>query len=218
MSQPLLIILVAYFFLNPQSQTLAQTPQKWLEEAHTLSKNGFLGEATEIWKKIAKTQTNSKLYIYSHLKLGTNYLKLGQPKKSIDILKLVVNSHPNNFDAYFQLANSLSAIRKFPDAIKYYKKTTVLKPEEGLGYVGLGLSFFGNNDYKNSIEALLKANKLFKEKKNISWHRDTRVMVTQIKHFSKFPPNFSDLWLKNNLIVVRDTYEKVIFDSKLYLR
>ena len=88
----------------------------------------------------------------------------------------------------------------------------------GLGYVGLGLSLFGNNDSKNAIEVLLKANKLFKEKKNISWYRDTRVMIGQIKHFSKFPPSFSNLWLKNNLDLVRNTYEKGVFDSKFYLR
>ena len=60
--------------------------------------------------------------------------------------------------------------------------------------------------------------KLFKAKRNISWYRDTRVMVAQIKHFAKFPPSFSNLWLKNNLKVVRDTYEKAVFDSKQYLR
>ena len=65
-----------------------------------------------------------------------------------------------------------------------------MKPKEGLSYVGLGLSLFGNGDSESAIKTLLKANKLFKEKKNISWYRDTRVMIAQVKHFEKFPPPF----------------------------
>ena len=94
----------------------------------------------------------------------------------------------------------------------------ISQKREGLGYVGLGLTLFGYRNSEKAIEVLLKANKLFKEKRNISWYRDTRVMVAQIKHFAKFPPSFSNLWLKNNLKVVRDTYEKVVFNSKQYLR
>ena len=212
------LILVICFFSSISEPALAQNYDKWLEKAHTLSKNGFLDEAVEAWKKISKTETNSKLFIYSRLRLGATYAKLGQFQQSIEALQTVIKSHPKNFDAYFQLANCLSALRKFSEAIKSYEKTTALKPGEGLGYVGLGLSLFGNNDSKNAIEVLLKANKLFKEKKNISWYRDTRVMIGQIKHFSKFPPSFSNLWLKNNLDLVRNTYEKAVFDSKFYLR
>ena len=56
-----------------------------------------------------------------------------------------------------------------------------------------------------------------KAKKNISWYRDTRVMIGQIKHFAKFPPHFSTLWITNNLKLVRDTYENTILDPKQYL-
>jgi tetratricopeptide (TPR) repeat protein len=148
--------------------------------------------------------------------LGITYLKLKEFKKSIDILKVATTSHPNNFDAHFSIANSLSAFKNFSKAIKSYKKATTLNPMEGLTYVGLGLSLFGNGNSKNAIKALLKANKLFKEKKNISWHQDTRVMVAQIKHFAKFPPHFSNLWTTNNLKLVHETYEKGVFNSKRY--
>ena len=126
-------------------------------------------------------------------------------------------SHPDNFDAHFSLANSLSAFKNFSEAIKSYKKAIALKPKEGLSYVGLGLSFFGNGDSESAIKALLKANKLFKGKKNISWYRDTRFMIAQVKHFAKFPPHFSNLWVANNLKLVHDTYEKAVFNPKQYL-
>lgn len=210
--------LIVWLILNAAAIPVsAQSPQEWLEKAQTLDKDGFLDEAVEAWKKLAGTDTNPNHVIYARLMLGNTYLKLGQFQKSIDTTHAITRSHPDNFDAHFYLANSLSTLGKFSEAVEAYKKTTSLKPEEGLGYVGLGLSLFGNRESEKAIEVLLKANKLFKKKRNIPWYRDTRIMIAQIKHFAKFPPSFSDLWLTNTLKVVRDTYEKAVFDPKQYL-
>ena len=207
------------FFFNTlvASDALAISPEELFKKAQTLEDNGFLEEATKSWEKLRAVENNPNFVIYAQLKLGTTYLKLKQFQKSIDILKVTTMSHPDSFDAHFSFANSLSAFKNFPEAIKSYQKTITLKPREGLSYVGLGLSLFGNGDSKNAIKTLLKANKLFKEKKNISWYRDTRVMIAQIKHFAKFPPHFSNLWLANNLKLIHDTYEKAVFNSKNYL-
>ena len=199
------------------ADALAINPGELLKKARTLEGNGFLEEATQSWEKLTTVDTNLNFVIYAQLKLGITYLKLKQFEKSIDILKTTTVSHPDNFDAHFSLANSLSAFKNFSEAIKSYKKTTAVKPKEGLSYVGLGLSLFGNGDSESAIKTLLKANKLFKEKKNISWYRDTRVMIAQVKHFEKFPPHFSNLWLATNLKLVHDTYEKTVFNPKQYL-
>ena len=207
------------FFFNTfvANDALAISPEELLKKALTLEDDGFLEEATRSWEKLSAVENNLNFVIFAQLKLGTTYLKLKQFQKSIDILRVTTMSHPDSFDAHFSFANSLSAFKIFPEAIKSYQKTITLKSKEGLGYVGLGLSLFGNGDSLNAVKTLLKANKLFKEKKNISWYQDTRVMVAQIKHFAKFPPHFSDLWLTNNLKLVHDTYEKTLFDSKYYL-
>ena len=214
----LLIFMVCFFLSFIETPILAETPKEWLKKAEELDKEGFLDEAVEAWKTLPTNKIDPKLITYAHLKMSIIYLKLGQHQKSIDTAKKIVQYHPDNFDAYFNLGNSFSSLKRFSEAIEAYQKTTKLRPKEGLGYVGLGLSLFGNSNSKKAIETLLTANRLFKKKKNISWYRDTRVMVSQIKHFSKFPPSFSNLWLKNNLKVVHDTYEKTVFNSKLYLR
>ena len=206
-----------FFFNTLATNALAISPGELLKKAKTLEGNGFLEDAAQSWEELTTVDTSPSFIIYAQLKLGITYLKLKQFEKSIDILKITTMSHPDNFDAHFSLANSLSAIKNFPEAIESYKKTITLKPKEALSYVGLGLSLFGNGDSKSAIKALLKANKSFKEKKNISWHRDTRVMIAQIKHFAKFPPHFSNLWLSNNLKLVHDTYEKAVFNQKQYL-
>jgi tetratricopeptide (TPR) repeat protein len=211
---PIIFLLFLNTFLPP---ALAKDFKESLKQAQGLDDNGFLDEALEIWKELSATTTNSNFDIYVSIKLGTTYLKLKQFQKSIDTLKAISEAHPNSFDANFNFANSLSATKNFSTAIKAYAKTTSLEPDEGLSYVGLGLSFFGIGDSKKAIEAILKANLLFKKKKNIAWHQDTRVMISQIKNFSKFPPRFSNLWLNNNLKIVHYTYEKAIFNPKKYL-
>jgi len=206
-----------FFFTTLGADALAINPEELLKKARTLEGNGFLEEATQSWEKLTTVDTNLNFVIYAQLKLGITYLKLKQFEKSIDILKITTMSHPDNFDAHFSLANSLSAFKNFPKAIKSYKKTITLKPKEALSHVGLGLSLFGNGNSESAIKTLLKANKLFKEKKNISWYGDTRVMIAQVKHFEKFPPHFSNLWLATNLKLVHDTYEKNVFTPKQYL-
>ncbi|SVC17935.1 uncharacterized protein METZ01_LOCUS270789 [marine metagenome] len=206
-----------FFFSISTESAIATNLDAFIRKARTLEKDGFLGEAVEYWQELASMDTNTNFVVYAKLKLGSSYLKLKQFQKSIEVLKAAATSHPENFDLHFSFANSLSAFKNFTEAIKSYKKSVILKPKEGLSYVGLGLSFFGSGDSENAIKSLLTANKLFKEKKNISWYRDTRVMIAQIKHFAKFPPHFSNLWLTNNLKLVHDTYEKKVFNPKLYL-
>ena len=206
-----------FFFNTLATNVLAISPGELLKKAKTLEGNGFLEDAAQSWEELTTVDTSPSFIIYAQLKLGFTYLKLKQFQKSIDILKITTMSHPDNFDAHFSLANSLSAFKNLSEAIKSYKKAIALKPKEGLSYVGLGLSLFGNGDSESAIKTLLKANKLFKEKKNISWYRDTRVMIAQVKHFAKFTPHFSNLLLSTILKLVDDTYEKAVFNPKQYL-
>ena len=111
-----------FFFTTLGADALAINPEELLKKARTLEGNGFLEEATQSWKKLTTVDTNLNFVIYAQLKLGITYLKLKQFEKSIDILKITTMSHPDNFDAHFSLANSLSAIKNFPEAIDVAKK------------------------------------------------------------------------------------------------
>ena len=110
------------------------------------------------------------------------------------------------------LANTSGAIKKYPQAISAFKKTIELKPEEGLGKVGLAFAYFGDEKPGLAIEELKDAMTNFKANKNISWYRDCRLAIRQIKDFARFPPKFAELWLKNNLKRVQDTFEKSVLD------
>lgn len=184
------------------------------QKAIKLDKEGFLDEAAQTWEQLLQSNPGKSLQTLTTLKLSSTYLNLAQPFKAVKILKELTLSQPEHFDAQFHLGNALAKIKSYPEAIEAFKKVVELRSDEGLGNVALALVYFGNTQSDVAIQQLQEAKTIFKKKKNISWYRDSRIMVHQIKNFAKYPPNFSDLWLENNLELVRKTYEKAVFKMK----
>jgi tetratricopeptide (TPR) repeat protein len=180
-------------------------------KAIQLDKDGFLEEAAQTWKQLLKSNPGQPLQLFATLKLSSTYLNLAKPFKAVETLKQLPLSQADHFDAQFHLGNALAKIKNYSEAITAFKQTIELRPNEGLANVGLALAHFGNKNPDAAIQQLQAAKKIFKKKKNISWYRDARIMVHQIKGFAKYPPSFSDLWLANNLELVRKTYEKTVF-------
>jgi len=194
--------------------TGAETVDALYQKAAALDKDGFWGEAAETWEQALQAQPEKHLKTLTQLRLSSAYIKLAETFKAVEVAKSLTLAQPDLFDAQFHLGNAQSKLKNFSEAIEAYKRTIQLRPSEGLGYIALALAYFGNKNPSAAIEQLQEAKKIFKKKKNISWYRDARIMVHQIKGFAPYPPNFSDLWLANNLDLVRNTYEKNVFNPE----
>lgn len=192
----------------------AETVTDLYQKADQLEKDGFLEEATLAWSQVLEVQPEQNLETLTRLRLSSTYIKMAEIIKAVETGKSLALSRPKLFDAQFHLGNAQSKLKNFSEAIEAYKKTTQLRPDEGLGYIALALAYFGNSNPDAAVEQLKVAKKIFKKKKNISWYRDARIMVQQIKGFAPYPPSFADLWLTNNLDLVRNTYEKNVFDPE----
>ena len=130
---------------------------------------------------------------------------------------LRAESHPGKYEAWFSFANASGALKKYPQAITAFKKTVELKPDEGLGKVGLAIAYFGNEKPDLAIAELKGAMKIFKANKNISWYRDSHLAIRQIKDFARFPPKYANLWLEKNLKRIQDTFENSVLDYESML-
>lgn len=183
-----------------------------LEKARSLDKNHFFEDAVIYWKKTLDANPPPNISLYAKLKLSITYSHLGQLEKAIQTSKALTESNPGNYDSWFHLANAFAASRQYPQSIEAFKKTTDLRPEEGLSRVGLAFAYFGDQKPDLAIEEFMKAMKIFKASKNISWYRDCRLAINQIKGFARFPPHFADLWLEKNLIRVQDTYMNTVLN------
>jgi tetratricopeptide (TPR) repeat protein len=179
-------------------------------EAMELDRQGFLEESIGSWKKFIQTQPEKDLQIFAQIKMGIALYKTGQFLKARDSASELSRTYPEHFAVNFHLGNVMANLGQFPEARQAYEKVVQSLSNEGLGYVGLGLTYFGEQKPDLAVQTLRKVRSIFKKQKNVAWYQNVRIMIGQIKGFSAYPPNFSQLWLTNNLKVVRDTFESSV--------
>ena len=213
-NRPVKIIfyLLLALILNPSLVLAEENYKSILEQAKSLDKDGFFEDAVEYWQKTLEANPPSNISLYTKLKLTNTYSHLGQLDKAVEVSNSLTKSHPNHFDAWFHFANALAALQKYSQAVEAFKRATILNPQEGLGRVGLAFAYFGDGKPDSAIEEFRQAKIIFKKNKNISWYRDCRLAINQVKGFARFPPKFADLWLKNNFRRVQDTYLNAVLE------
>jgi tetratricopeptide (TPR) repeat protein len=182
-----------------------------LKKALELDKDGFYEEAIEYWEK-SFIGSPANIRLYSSLKISGTYTHLGNLIRAEEISQALTESHPNYYESWFNYANSSGALKKYSQAISAFKKSIEIKPKEGLGKVGLAFAYFGDEKPDLAIAELKGAMIIFKGHKNISWYRDCRLAINQIKGFARFPPKFANLWLENNLKRVQITFINSVLD------
>ena len=182
-----------------------------LKEAMELDRQGFFGESIQPWTRFIETQPEKNLHIFAGIKLTLAYAETGKMLESLKIAQSLGETYPQDFDVQLNHGNTLSGVRKFSAAVTAFRTAVTARPEEGLAQVGLGLSLFGDGQTEDAVKVLRKARTLFKKQKNISWYQNVRIMIGQMKSFAPYPPEFSNLWLTNNLKIIRDTYAATVF-------
>jgi dienelactone hydrolase len=100
------------------------------EEFSTLvSRDGF-DRTAALYHQWQKKYSNQTLIREKVLKrIGYEFLWAGQPARSIDIFRLNVEAHPLSADAYDSLAEGYLANGKKDLALKYYRKSLELNPQ-----------------------------------------------------------------------------------------
>lgn len=209
-------MIIALLLLFSASLASAESYKAALNKALELDKDGFYEEAIGYWEK-SRLASPANVRLFSSLKISRNYTRLGNPIRAAEISKSLAESHPQRYESWFSYANASGAIRNYPQAILAFKKSIELKPTEALGKVGLAIAYFGNGEPDLAITEFKSAMKIFKANKNISWYRDCRLAINQIKGFARFPPKFANLWLATNLKRVQDTFENSVLDFESIL-
>ena len=216
-SHRFIIISTLCLILLPSLAFSEEQYKGFLEKAWNLDKDRFFEDAANYWQKTIDANPPPNITLYAKLKLSNTYSRLGQLDKAIDISEALTESNPGHYDSWFHLANAFAASREYSQAAEAFKKATTLKPEEGLSRVGLAFAYFGDKKPDFAIAELIKSMRIFKANKNISWYRDSRLAINQVKGFARFPPNFADLWLEKNLIRVQETYLNTVLDLEYLL-
>ncbi|MED5353715.1 MAG: hypothetical protein VX429_04775, partial [Nitrospinota bacterium] len=205
----LILIFSIISFLAFAANTNAESYKAFLKKAIELDRDGFLEDAIDYWEK-SRIDSPSNIKLFSGLKISGIYGKLGNLNRAVEVSRTLTKSHPKQYESWFSYANASGALKNYTQAVSAFKKSIELKPSEGLGKVGLAFALFGDEKPDLAIAHLKDAMKIFKANKNISWYRDCRLAIRQIKDFARFPPKFAYLWLEKNLKRVKDTFENSV--------
>jgi len=213
----LLLIFAVISLLSFSKNTNAESYKASLKKAIELDRDGFFEESIGYWEK-SRIGSPSNIKLFSGLKISGTYTKLGDLNRAVEVSKALTESHPQQYESWFSYANASGALKNYTQAIYAFKKSIELKPKEGLGKVGLAFALFGDEKSDLAIAHLKDAMKIFKTNKNISWYRDCRLAISQIRDFARFPPKFAQLWLEKNLKRVQDTFENSVLDFESLLK
>ncbi len=213
----LILVFSAIFILSFAAVTSADSYKHSLKRAIELDRDGFFEEAVDYWEK-SRIDAPSNIKLFAGLKISGIYGKLGKLNRSVEVSHVLTKSHPQQYESWFSYANASGAVKNYTQAVSAFTKSVALKPSEGLGKVGLAFALFGDKKPDLAVSHLKDAMKIFKANKNISWYRDCRLAIRQIKGFARFPPKFSHLWLEKNLKRVQDTFENSVLDFENLLK
>jgi len=213
----LLLIFAVISLISFSKNTNAESYKAALKKAIELDRDGFFEESIGYWEK-SQIGSPSNIKLFSGLKISGTYTKLGDLNRAVEVSKALTESHPQQYESWFSYANASGALKNYTQAIYAFKKSIELKPKEGLGKVGLAFALFGDEKSDLAIAHLKDAMKIFKTNKNISWYRDCRLAISQIRDFTRFPPKFAQLWLEKNLKRVQDTFENSVLDFESLLK
>ena len=156
--KPLWFIKIALCLFLLPSLALAEEPYKGsLEKARSLDKEEFFEDAINYWQKTLDENPPPSIILYAKLKLTNTYSHLGQLDKAVEVSRSLTESNPDHYDSWFHFANSLAALKQYSQAAKAFKKTITLKPEEGLGRVGLAFAYFGDQKPDSAVEEIGRA-------------------------------------------------------------
>ncbi len=212
----LLLILSVCVSLSFVQDSEAEPYEVALKKALKLDKDGFYEEAIEYWEKSLEGSP-AIIRLYANLKISGNYTRQNNLIRAEEISQALTKSHPQRYESWFNYANTSGALKKYSQAISAFKKSIEIEPKEALGKVGLAFAYFGDEQPDLAITEFKGAMKIFKANKNISWYRDCRLAINQIKGFARFPPKFADLWLEKNLKRVQETFESSVLDFESIL-
>jgi len=207
------MFVVLFYGFAFKDSVAAQTQEELYSSAIQLMDDEFYDEAGEQFRKAIDSAPDSEIALFSQLKIVDIRLKQSDFEAAVQAALQAVDRKPKSFDAQFHLAGALAKVKRFEKSSHAFEKTVEIRPEEGLGLVGLGVAIFGAGEIDRAVKTIKKAKKLFKKQRNIPWHRNVRIMINQMNNFSKYPRNFSNLWLENNMKLIYETYEKSVFST-----
>lgn len=125
-----------------------ENAESYYDEGLTASMKGDLEFAVQCFTRAIEMD---KTFVVAYHQLGKCYLRLGNPRKAVDILRQVVVRRPHMIPARLDLGNALMQLGRPQDARKEFMEIVAQNPDNGRAHLGLAQASFLEGKWKEAV-------------------------------------------------------------------
>lgn len=140
--------------LQDMLETFGDTPEVHTKMCRFLSQDSFFDKAIEHCKKAIELDRRIP---ENHVFLGMNYKGLKQIAQATKIIEQAAKSFPKSEFAQFTAGLVNDELKNWETSAHYYKRCIAADRESDRCYLGLAQGKLQTRDYKESLEAFIKA-------------------------------------------------------------
>lgn len=134
--------------------------------AFACEKNGDSSQAIDEYLKTIEAKPT---FTTAYINISALYNSMGEPQKSVEILKQGLEHDSTNYKLLNNLGNALQKLEFYEEAIKNYKKAINLNKDIADLHLNLGLCYKSVNNQNEAVKALTKAAELSPSSEEIQY-------------------------------------------------
>lgn len=141
-------------FSTPNDNNHLADWQQHLQEAVELHRNGALGDAQQLYKRVLARQPDN----YDALQLlGLLASQTNNFEAAVALIGKAISINPNHANAHFNMGYALRALGRYPEAVQSYIQSQKLNPDSADAYLQCGLAYIGMNHLVQAIACMDRA-------------------------------------------------------------
>jgi tetratricopeptide (TPR) repeat protein len=139
-------------------------------------------KSIEIYQKILKVNNKN---INALSQIANIFYKEGKIHEALNAFKSIAEFRPATEHAriaYLNIGNILDDLQRFDEAIEYYKKALIIKPNDDSAYYNMGITYKHANQNEKAIHAWQKASQLNPD--NVKPHLALADLLYEVGHLN----------------------------------
>lgn len=173
-------------------------------------------EAKDFLEKFMSTQPKDKIIAKDYDYLGKSYIDLGDTVKGLETMSRALEFNPNDKEAIKNLADYLKKIKRYEEALVWYKKMADLPDASSDDFFQLAGLYYSKKDYPNAEAAYTKVLEMSPNSSGTYYQRaGVRMMLDPTQETSSAKPDYEKFL--ELTVGKEEKFKKQIVKAKIYM-
>jgi tetratricopeptide (TPR) repeat protein len=173
-------------------------------------------EAKDFLEKFMATQPKEKIIAKDYDYLGKTYIDLGDTMKGLETMAKAIEFNPTDKEAIKNLADFFKKIKRYEEALVWYKKTTELSDATSDDFFQLAGIYYTKKDYTSAEAAYTKVLEMSPNSSGTYYQRaGVRMMLDPTQATSSAKPDYEKFI--ELTVGKEEKFKKQIVKSKIYM-